>query len=438
MTGKQPGDALPLGTVARGLWPQLRHLPPGRAHQMRALVVTGVAVPGVRAAVGVVHAALPVLRVELDSGEEQPVLRRRDDLRLTTHDLRHLRPDDAVRQAVALLVAARDSATGTHFHVLSLPDGRTVLALAAHQAVLDERSLYLVLGSVVEACRGRFRAGAQPALSELLAVDPLPPASRHGRRAWWSRWLDGVPTRSAPPPDRMGQHRRLLLPATQLDALGPAGGMLGDHAALGVAALVAWLLDRPPHAGLSTVLDLRDYLGLGPVAGALTDRIVFRIDGLPPRPSFQQLVRAAQVGLLRSVTHYLPYGDLVEVATQDGHATPGRAAELWDLHVHLCRNPSSVGRTRGIEPLGVDAAHFAETELLAIGGAAAGPAWDGTNVDVHLGDEKGAMSVTVDINRRCGRSVDDLVDRLTRTLAVVAADPAAPLTVGAYREGVTP
>ncbi|WP_229402857.1 hypothetical protein [Micromonospora okii] len=401
-------------------------------------MVTGVAVSNVRAAVGEVHAAMPVLRVELDTSAEPPMLRRRDDLRMTTHDLRHLRPDDAVRQAVTLLVAARDSATGTHVHVLSLPDGRTVLALAAHQAVLDERSLYLVLGAVVEACRGRFRPAVHPTLPELLAVDPLPATGWHARRAWWARWLDGIPTRSAPLPERTGERRRLLLPAAQLDALGAAGGMLGDHVALGVAALVVRLLDRPPRAGVSTVLDLRDYLGLGTVVGALTDRIVFRVDAAPPHPSFQQLARAAQVGLLRSVTHYLPYGELVELATRDGHVTLGRTAEPWDLHVHLCRNPSGVRRTRGTEPLGVDAAHFAETELLAIGGAAAGLAWDGTNVDLHLGDENGAMSVTVDVNSRCGRSVDDLVDRLTRTLAVAAADPTAPLTVDAYRKGVAP
>src|SRR3954447_10361975 len=157
---------------------------------------------------------------------------------------------------------------------------------------------------------------------------------------------------------------------------------------------------RPATAGIARVLDLRDYFDLGPTVGPLTDRIVFRAD--PPgsdTPSFRDLFRKAQVGVLKSATHYLPYGELVDLGVTLGRIAAPRTAALWDVEVHLCRNPPAAPNTRGEEMLGVSVEHFREADLLGVGADRSAETWDGANVDLHLSELLGDMALVIDINR---------------------------------------
>ena len=326
----------------------------------------------------------------------------------------------------------------TRFLVVRWAADEVVLCLVAHVLLLDERSMYLVLGAVMEAYRGRYRTGHYRDFTEMLDFEPLNEATAAGRRRWWSTWLAALPPAEDTGVDRRdGELRRVAIPTDQWRALAAAGGSLRDNGSLGVAALVAWWMQsvggRPPASGMASILDLREYFDLGRMVGPLTDKMVFRVD-VPPAgtaPSFRELFRKAQVGVLRSVAHYLPYGQLVDLAVGLG---PGRAAP------HLCPlgrrcapvpQPGTAAAVPGTRtPRASRLEHFREADLLGSGANTPPADWDGTNVDLHLGELGAGMSLVVDMNRRHPAfTAERLIDGIGRSIAAAAADPDAPLVL---------
>ncbi|MDW5324856.1 hypothetical protein [Plantactinospora sp. KLBMP9567] len=444
MSGTRPGAGIlvPATFLHRGRLPAVRSGWQGGGFTARAVRVTGpVSEQRLCAAVREVHAALPALGVGLFEVDGRPGLRRDGELALRRHDVSGAEPAAREGRCVGLLLADRDRQPDpvreplARFHVVRLDPGDLVLGLVGHELVLDERALYLVLGAVMEALRGRFRRDAYRDFTELGDFHPLDPAAAESRRRWWSRWFTAYPMPPAPGPAGSERAvRRMVVPADEWRALGDAGGAVRDHGSLGVAALVAWWLrrraGRPDSAAFSTVLDLREYFDLGPMVGPLTDRIVFRIEEPgTAAPSFRAVLRAAQVGLIRAATHYLPYPELVELGARLGRLRSPRTAALWDAHVHLCRHPSATGRSRGEEPLGIGVEHFGEAELLGVGARPGPDGWDGTNLDLRIGALAGGdMALVLDANRRQpGYSADELLDGLRRAMSTAAADPDAPL-----------
>jgi hypothetical protein len=432
------GELAPATFLQQGLWPRLRQAPSGESSAVRAVRFTGqIRLDRLHAAVREVHAALPALDVSLEDRDGRLALGRHGGLELRAHDLRAAEP--GARDAACLAVLRDDlerpgpgRAALTRFHIIRLADDEVVLGLVAHALVLDERSLYLVLGAVLQAYQERFRRSGYRDFTEMLDFYPLRPAVAASRRAWWSAWLAACP---APVPGgparRETQTSRLTISGADWRALADSGGTMRDNGSLGIAALVAWWLTGvagAPAPALATVLDLRDYCELGRVVGPLTDRIAFRVgrrDG--PAPSFRQLFRQAQVGVLRSTTHYLPYGDVVELGTTLGRITPPRTAALWDVDVHLCANPPGSGRSRGHEH-GLSAELFREAELLAPRARADAGTWDGTNVDVRMSESDGGIALIIDVNRLHREyAAASLADRIGQAVAIAVADPEAPL-----------
>jgi hypothetical protein len=427
----------PATFLQQGLWPRLRHAAPGDSFTVRAVRFTGeVQLERLRAAIREVHAAFPALDIQLvDSGGEL-ALGRHGGLDLREHDLRQAAP--GAREAACIAVLRDDlerpvPADGalTRFHTVRLTEHEVVLGLVCHELVLDERSVYLVLGAVLQAYQQRFRRSSYRDFTELLDFYPLPPAVAASRRTWWSRWLAGCPAPvPGAPATRETETSTLTIPGADWRALADSGGTMRDNGSLGVAALVAWWLGGiagTPVPALATVLDLRDYGELGPVVGPLTDRIAFRVELAAGTPSFRQLFRKAQVGVLRSTTRYLPYRDVVDIATELGQISPPRTAALWDVDVHLCANPPSSGRSRGHEH-GISAELLREAALIAPRAGTDTRSWDGTNVAVRMNECDGGMALTIDVNRLHPRyAAASLAHRLGQAIATAAADPEAPL-----------
>jgi hypothetical protein len=431
------GELAPATFLQRGLWPRLRNAAPGESFAARAVRFTGQVQPGrLHAAIRTVYAALPALDIRLIDTGTVLALGRHGRLDVREHDLRHT--DPAAREAACLAVLREDlehPAPGgalTRFHVIRLADDELVLGLVSHQLVLDERSLYLVLGAVLQAYQERFRRSTYRDFTEMLDFYPLSPAVAASRRTWWSAWLARCPDPVAGAPAvREAETSRLIISGADWRALADAGGTMRDNGSLGIAALVAWWLSGvagAPVPALATVLDLRDYCELGQVVGPLTDRIAFRVElAADPAPSFRQLFRKTQVGVLRSTTRYLPYGDVIDVGTALGRITPPRTAALWDVDVHLCANPPGSGRSRGHEH-GISAGVFRAAELLTPQARADAGSWDGTNVDVRMSECDGGIAVIIDVNRRHWRyAAAGLADRLGEVIAAAVTDPEAPL-----------
>ncbi|MEY9905067.1 hypothetical protein ABIA35_001283 [Catenulispora sp. MAP12-49] len=443
VTGEPPpGESalLPASFLQRGLWPRLRGGAPGTGYTVRAVRFTGdVVADRLREAVRSVQAELPSLGMRLVEQDGRLGLRRCAIAPCADHDLGALEPAARDAACVALLRADRDRGSradepGTRFSLIRLADDEWVLGLVAHELILDDRSLYLVLGAVLQAYQDRFRGTGYKDAADMLDYHPLTDTAIAARRTWWTKWLAECPDAPANAPARRDVSTvRLEIAGPQWRTLASSGGALRDNGSLGVAALVAWWLRgvRGPAApALATVLDLRDYFDLGRVVGPLTDRTVFRVE--PPAeaaPSYRAVYRRAQAGILKAATHYLPYGDLVELGVASGRISRPRTAALWDVDVHLCADPPSSGRSRGTEN-GIEAELFCEAELLGTGtstGTSAGPDqdWDGTNVDVRLGERHGGVTLVADVNQ--GPAADRLMDGLAALIAAAAADPEAPL-----------
>ncbi|EME99235.1 hypothetical protein J7W19_00370 [Streptomyces mobaraensis NBRC 13819 = DSM 40847] len=445
-----PGTPLPATFVQRGLWPSTRHARPAEVTHVRALRLTGdTDTARLTEAVRRVTAALPALTAEL-SGDEEPRLTLRPDApEVTPVDLRGAPSAGRDAVCVALLRADRDHPrAGRHrarFHLVRLHDDETVLALTAHTLLLDTPSLYAVLGAVCQAYAGRFRPEHYRDATTLPDAPhaPLSGRARASRRRWWHRRLAALPgpapAPAGPPRDRVTETHRLRIPAARwkaLTALTALGGPLGGNGSLAVMALAAWCLRAPDHRGparFTTVVDLRDHLGLGPAVGPFTDRLVFGADlGEAPRPSFRDVTLRAQSGFLDAVVHYLPYGDVVELGRELGRVTAPRTAAHWDVALNFCRNPPTSAATRGERTLaerGLSIELFREADLL--GAAGTGPAhrWDGTVLALSLGELGDDTVLVLDADRDHPHhgTADRLLHRMDEALLAAVADPDAPL-----------
>lgn len=301
-------------------------------------------------------------------------------------------------RCVALLREDRDGMSDggaplVRFHVVELDDRETVLGLVAHPVLLDLHAIYLVLGAVMLDYFGRFRTEAYPPFAELAATDPVPTAAaRCCRSQWWlrrlHRWRAGTPAVVA----RAGRTESvdLVLGEDRWRRLHELGGSGGNTGSLAVIALLAWWLrtragtSRPLVFG--STLDLRDYLGLGPVVGPLTDRVVFEVDldgftGL----SFRDLLLRSHAGLLDSVVHYLPYHEI---------AAHGAAA-VWHIAVNYCRLPPASAYTRGEADLasrGLSIELFAESALARSGLPAE------AHTDLHVAESVDGMALVANFD----------------------------------------
>lgn len=436
------GDLLPASFLQRGLWPRLRSASPGVGYTVRAVRFTGdVVADRLRAAIREVQAALPSLAMRLTESTDRLGLLRCAVPPRAEHDLGDLDPAARDSACVALLRADRDrppraDEPGSRFSLIRLADDEWVLGLVAHELILDDRSLYLVLGAVLQAYQDRFRGSGYKDAADMLDYHPLTDTAIAARRAWWAKWLAECPDAPADaPPRRESETVRLEIAGPQWRTLASSGGTLRDNGSLGVAALVAWWLRgvRGPAApALATVLDLRDYFDLGRVVGPLTDRTVFRVEPpAEPAPSYRAVYRRAQAGILKAATHYLPYGDLVDLGVAAGRISRPRTSALWDVDVHLCGDPPSSGRSRGSEN-GIEAELFREADLLGAGpDHLSGPddAWDGTTIEVRLGERQGGVALVADVNRLAvgALAADRVFEGLAGLIAAAAADPEAPL-----------
>nr|AGS49691.1 peptide synthetase NRPS [uncultured bacterium esnapd14] len=250
------------------------------------------------------------------------------------------------------------------------PD-QVVLAVVADPLLLDLRSVYLLLGAVMQAYFGRFRPDEYPSYRDAAArIDqPVPPS----RTAWWARRVESwpQPLRAANGGDAVVQ-----VPFDRWARLCAIGDHLGNDSPIAVVALMAWWLrmrqGRPSPAVFLAELDLREYYGLGPVVGPLTDRIAFQVDATA-QMSFRELVRRCHAGLLDGVVRYMPFAAV--------RGLPG-----WkgcDVAVHYCRTPPLSSATRGEEQLarlGLSVELFREAELARLGRGHTGDA--GLAIDV--------------------------------------------------------
>jgi hypothetical protein len=358
-------------------------------------------------------------------------------------------PADRDRQCAAILRRDRDRLPDpardplVRFHLIQSGAEETVLGLVADPLILDLRSVYLVLGAVMQAYFGRFRAAQYPPYE---AVAGLNPAARPGlaetRNAWWAtrirRWQETAgrasPGRPAgPEPAAGGQTIELGLAADRWAQLARGGGGAGNAGSLAVIALLthwcASAFPRPPV--FASTLDLRDYADLGPVVGPLTDQLVFAVDldgyaGL----TFRDLVGRAHAGLLDAVVHYVPYADVRRAAAP---APPAAAEQLWDIAIHYCRAPPASGYTRGDESLarqGLSIELFCESVLVGCDPGRPGRAGHGSALEVHMAESGSGMALVINFDSRLvsASAVTGLLAWLDPVVTAVTADPGIRLS----------
>jgi hypothetical protein len=341
---------------------------------------------------------------------------------------------DRDRRCVEILRQDRDRSPATppepptRFHVIHCGRDDIVLGLVADPAVLDLRSVYLVLGAVMQAYLGRFRAGLYPAFAASARLGLAgSQRSRAARQAWWlkrlERWRETANGEVSGARPRRGRVRtmELTLPVDRWAGLTAAAGGGGNAGALAVISLLTtWLRGLGPAPRLpvfATTLDLRDYAGLGPVIGPLTDRIVFALDlDGEPQLTFGDLTRRAHAGLLDTVVHYLPHDDVIALGASHGLLDPRRPAQLWSTCVHYCANPPASDRTRGEETLarrGLSIELFCESALAGHGAPAPPGPGDGTAMEFHVA-ESGAAAMALVVN------FDDSLQDATHVGAMLA------------------
>ncbi|MFI9722922.1 hypothetical protein ACIHFE_25255 [Streptomyces sp. NPDC052396] len=417
--------------VQRGLWPYARD-----AVQVRGLRLTGhIDEERLTAAVRQVTAALPVLAAELTDGELGMGSYAPDPADV---DLRGVAPAGRDAACVALLRADRDRPAPcghrARFHLVRLHDDEVVLALTAHSLLLDTQSLYAVLGAVCQAYAGRFRPEQYRDVTALLDLDPLTDRARDSRRRWWNRRLDALPAPSAAVGGgRATETHRLRIPGALWRDLTGQDGPLGGAGSLPVMALAAWCLRAPDATGptaFATIVDLREHLQLGSAIGPFTDRLVFWADlGDMTAPSFRDVLLRTQAGFLDAVVHYLPYGEVVELGRALGRITPPRTAAHWNVALSFCRHPPTSAATRGERTLaerGLSIELFREADLLGAATPVPASRWDGTALDLSLGELGDDIVLVLDADPRHGPA-PDLLERMDHLLRAAAADPDAPL-----------
>jgi hypothetical protein len=313
------------------------------------------------------------------------------------------------------------------FHILRRAPDEIVLGLVADPLVLDLRSVYLVLGAVMQAYVGRLRTGQYASLG----AREVAPTGTPARQRWWLRrlraWGSHVPSAA---PGRQASTQLLRLDAQRWAGLTDVADNTGNSGWLAVIAMLTWWLrDRIDPARpvvFTSTLDLRDYLGLGPIVGPLTDRIVFEVelDGMHDM-TFRDLVRRTHAGLLDAVVHYMPYSELVALGSATGLTPPPRPGVPWDLTVHYCRLPPASSYTRGEASLareGLSIELFRESELGA-GGMIAGP------MEVQVAESGTGMAIVCNYDPAVipHPQVTDLIVRMQTLVDRVAASPTLPL-----------
>lgn len=448
---------LPASFLQRGLWPYLRAAGPAHAAHVRALRLTGgVDERRLTAAVREVCDALPVLAANLVECPNDSAAGVRLRLRVPPQapavqhtDLRGTAPQERDTVCVALLRTDRDRPVDlatdplARFHLVRLTDEEIVLGLATHSLILDPQSVYQVLGAVCQAYFGRFRAEQHRDLTTILDFEPLGDRARAARERWWRRRLSALPrptqgaaTEETEETARATRTHRLTIPSGKWHGLTALGGPLGGNSALAVVALGAWCLreeGRTGTLGFSTTLDLRAYLEAGPVVGLFSDRLVFGVDltGLAS-PSFREVLLRTQAGFLDAVAHYLPYDQVVRLGVDMGRIDPSRTARHWDVALHFCRNPPTSSATRGERTLaehGLSIELFREADLLGAESGSRSGAWDGTGLDLHLGELGQDTVLVLDAHQRDPNheSAPRLLTLLDRALGAATTDPNAPL-----------
>lgn len=451
MTGAAGGSRLawrPASIVQDSLWSWLRNAAPGSANQVRALRLRGtVDEARLVAAIEQVSRALSALRLTArDSGAGLTVA---DCAQLPPVMRVCLQPGDASEAGcVAVLRADRnrpfDLGAGplVRFHVITVRQGDVVFGIVGHQIALDLRSLYAVLGMVLQAYFGRFRAPSEPVPGSA-GISPLGPAAIRRRTDWWRRrlagWTGDAGAPGTAPVGRATESIELRIAGPHWHRLAELTQPYGGNSSLAVVSLVAWWLrasnpcGRPPRFG--SMLDLRDVFGLGPLLGPLSDRIIFAVELDGRRPlSFRELLLRTHAGLLDTVIHYLPYDVLLQLGAGLGRVTAPRTARFWDFFVHYCRAPLSSAYTRNEDTLlqrGLSVELFAESVLVPDRSAVPDTRWEGVNYDLYIAETGDDMTLVLDYNREATSRAEmaRMFDAIDGVIEQVVAAPAAPLPV---------
>ncbi|MFC5288479.1 hypothetical protein ACFPM7_15570 [Actinokineospora guangxiensis] len=411
--------------------------------EVRALRITGaVDHQRLRAAIHEVTAALPALRFGYTAlphlMEPQPVER---PATVAHHDLADER--DPQQACVGLLDIDRRKATDpvrdalVRFHIARLAEQEWVLGLVADPLALDLRSVYQVLGAVVQAYLGRFRPDEHPEAAH--AVASTVPGTPRWR--WWERrlstWTGREPLSAVvrTSTSAANAQRTAILPLdgrtwARLTSLTDDAGNAGTLSI--VALLMMWLRAQQGAGGPAVfggTLDLRDLLGLGAAVGPLTERIVYEVDQTDvDQLSFPGVVRRVHAGMLDAVVHHTAYDDLIAIADACSAPSPDQYA---DIVVHYCRTPPASGHTRddpGLRRYGLSIELFAESDLASPrrpedvrpAGAAA--------VELRVAEHGTGMALLVDHDaaRVSPAVVDGLLSDLGSMIPRFGATPAVP------------
>lgn len=445
MSGHRQEDAglPPWSPVHRRFW-EARQAGSWVDPQVRALRIAGDVDQGrFFDAIEEVVAALPVLRTgyAANAGVDPcPVARAPLVLR---HEVSGA-PEGQDAACLALLDADRRRGIDAsldplvRFHLIRRAPGDVVLAVVADPLALDVRSVYLVLGAVLQSVLGRFRVTEYP------AVTFIPPRTAMGtpRWRWWSARLASwhvAPTATSALVDRSrpAGDRRTVELVVDMERWGRLTGIAenaGNAATLSVVALLTWWLrDRSGPAApvvLGGTLDLRELWGLGDSVGSLTERVLFDVDydGLEGL-SFAHLVRRVHAGLLDSVVHHVPFQELEEMAAAAGLPAPGG---LCDVLVHYCRTPPASDRSRGaaaLASLGLSVELFCESALVR-SCRPPGVRAESPPVELHVAEYGDGMAIVLDYDssRVDADDVSALLSEVAELADHVTARPGVPST----------
>jgi Condensation domain len=314
------------------------------------------------------------------------------------------------------------------FHVVRLADDELVLGLVADPLVLDPHSVYLVLGAVLQAYLGRFRAAQYPPHAQTLHL--LRQQNQEARQGWWLRRLhrwrsapaDGAPAAGRAP----AQTLELRLDERHWARLSAVADRAGNTGWLAVIAMLTWWLHTRVDAARPVVfgctLDLRELLGLGAVVGPLTDQVAFEVElDRFTELSFRDLVLRVHAGLLDAVVHYVPYGTLAALGEAAGTPPPPRPGVPWDQALHYCRLPPTSASTRGEASLaayGMSVELFRESDLVPAGTVRAA-------IEAHLAECGDGMAIVVNFDPAVAAraQVAAMLAGIEAQLDTVANDP---------------
>lgn len=394
-------------TLQRDHWTWDSHGVPGSVSHVRALRLAGpVDRQALDAAVDEITATFSALSTypsAFDSDGELTV-RSGQRPRAIWTDLRGTA--DPVDECLAQLRSERDEviAPEVRVRVVRLDADDTVVAVTAHEIMLDVPATYTILGAVIASYLGRFRAHNYRDLSDVRDLRLGSDKAVAARCRWWRRRLTERQCEVTNVDQRRVKTRALPISVDRWGAFATAGGLLGDNAHMGLIALTAWALRRSRGGDIvafSTVLDLRSVFELGTAVGPFSDRLVFWVDlGGLDRPSYRDLLIRTQSGFLDSVVHYLPYAQVCGLAAENDDHDAHRPARSWDVHVNFCRSPRTSVSTRGEATLasrGLSIELFRESDLLGAEVDGNG-GWDGRAIEMHLGESGDDTTVVLDVN----------------------------------------